>query len=511
MDVLEIKKKEIALLRQRQELQLKLETGLPHLYAWEWYEWAWEFFTSTNKTNLLCAANQISKSSTQIRKVIHWATETELWPSLWNVTPRQFWYLYPSQDVVDMEFHKKWVPEFLPRGEFRESGKYAWKPLIRKGRIYGIDFTGSGLTLFFRTYAQDVHNLQTGTCAAVFCDEELPVSYYDELMFRLVATNGYFHMVFTATLGQEFWDRAIEKVGTHLETLKGAYKKQVSMYDCLVYRSGKKSYWTKERIAQIKNQCKSEAEIQRRVYGRFIKDEGLKYPCFDREKHMVKPFKIPPEYRVYTGVDIGSGADFEKRSYSTKSHPSAIVFLAVKPDYSAGYIYKGWIGTDTLTTASDVLDKYRLLRGRVRPVMQCYDHAAKDFFTYASRLGETFTKAEKSHDIGEDIINVLFKNNMLYIFDIPELQPLASEFLTVSKDINKKYAKDDYVDAARYCITLIPWDYSVIRDEYTDEVKKKNEMKSEIQKRREWVMEGQYKEDEERRIENEIAEYNELY
>jgi hypothetical protein len=143
--------------------------------------------------------------------------------------------------------------------------------------------------------------------------------------------------------------------------------------------------------------------------------------------------------------------------------------------------------------------------------MQCYDHAAKDFYTYASRLGETFTKAEKSHDIGEDIINILFKNKMLYLFDIPELQPLAAEFLTVSKDISKKYAKDDFVDAARYCITLIPWDYTVITDEYQEEIKKKEAVKSELQKRREWVFGDDFKKEEELRIENEIEEYNALY
>jgi phage terminase large subunit-like protein len=510
MDILDIKKKEIQLLHQRKLIQDKIQQGLPHLYGWKWYQWAWDFFETRNKTALLVAANQISKSSTQIRKVIHWATETDLWPTLWKSTPRQFWYLYPSQDVVDAEFFKKWVPEFMPKDQFKDHPKYGWKALMRKGRVYGVDFA-TGVTLFFKTYTQDVHNLQTGTVHYVACDEELPVEYYDELRFRLAASDGYFSMVFTATLGQDFWHCCIEKINTHQELLKEAFKRQISMYDCLYYMDGSKSHWTKGRIQEIKNQCKSDAEIQRRVYGRFIKDEGLKYPCFTRERNMIKPFKIPADYKIYSGVDIGSGSDFEKRSFSTKSHASAIVFLAVKPDYSCGYIFKGWIGVDQLTTASDVLDKYRLLRGNMRLTMQCYDHAAKDFYTYASRLGETFTKAEKSHDIGEDIINILFKNKMLFLFDIPELQPLAAEFLTVSKDISKKYAKDDFVDAARYCITLIPWDYTVITDEYQEEIKKKEAVKSEVQKRREWVFGEDFKKEEELRIENEIEEYNQLY
>jgi len=84
--LLDIKLEQYKLLQEKR----KIQALLPHLYSWPWYPWARAFFESRNKINLLCAANQISKSSTQIRKCIHWATATELWPSLWKTTPRQF-------------------------------------------------------------------------------------------------------------------------------------------------------------------------------------------------------------------------------------------------------------------------------------------------------------------------------------------------------------------------------------------------------------------------------------
>ena len=45
----------------------KLKEDLPHLYGWGWYPWAKKIFDSKNKITLLCAANQIGKSSAAIR------------------------------------------------------------------------------------------------------------------------------------------------------------------------------------------------------------------------------------------------------------------------------------------------------------------------------------------------------------------------------------------------------------------------------------------------------------
>ena len=103
----------------------RLAEGLPFLYGWKWYSWARAFYDSRNPINLLCAANQISKSSTQIRKSINWATNKTLWPELWVRKPTQFWYLYPTKPQVDAEFETKWKL-FLPTGSYKEDPEYGW-------------------------------------------------------------------------------------------------------------------------------------------------------------------------------------------------------------------------------------------------------------------------------------------------------------------------------------------------------------------------------------------------
>lgn len=445
------KSKKLQVLKDRKELI----DGLPHLYGQNFYKWSREFFDSTNQYTFLAAANQIGKSSIQIRKVIHLATEPSIWPKLWKSRPLTFWYLYPTKELSTIEFHKKWVPEFLPRGKFKDHPVYGWRIEERTKYIHAIHFN-SGVSIFFRTYATDVQHLQAGTCWYMACDEELPVELFDELNMRIAATDGYFSMVFTATIGQEFWRRTIEERGRN-EKFKGAKKIQVSMYDCLEFEDGSPSHWTLDRIKRIENSCKSEVEIQKRVHGRFIKDSGLKYSGFTRQINVKPPHHLPPGWHIYAGVDIGSGGE--------QGHPSAIVFVAVSPDYKQGRVFKGWRGDGIQTTASDVVSKFIELKGGLITTGQFYDWSSKDFETISRRMGEPFVPAEKSHEIGEQVINVLFKNEMLAIYDLPELQGLIEELSSLDVKTKKTHATDDFIDALRYCVTKIPWDWSAINAE----------------------------------------------
>jgi hypothetical protein len=75
-------------------------------------------------------------------------------------------------------------------------------------------------------------------------------------------------------------------------------------------------------------------------------------------------------------------------------------------------------------------------------------------------MGLSFMAAEKRHDIGEQVINTLFKNKMLVIFDTPENEPIIRELSTLILGQDKRQAKDDSVDSMRYGITNIPWDWT---------------------------------------------------
>lgn len=447
-------------------------------------------------------------SSTQIRKALDWATNQEKWPELWPAlppgqVPNQFWYLYPSGKQALAEFETKW-PQFLPQGKFKDDPVYGWKPKYKHGDIYSIEFH-SGVTIYFKTYKQNVQLLQSGTVYAIFADEELPVDLYDELIFRITAVDGYFHMVFTATLGQDLWRRTMCPGPREKEHLPDAFKQTVSMMDCMTYLDGTKSHWTASRIRQAIARCKSQKEVDKRIHGKFIMDVGLKYPQFDPAKHMVEWHPIPNTWKIYVGIDTGSGGK--------QNHPSAIVFVGVSPDYKQGRVFLGWRGDGIETTAADTLAQLEIMKSKhnLKPVEQRYDFADKDFFNIASRRGTPVIPADKSHERGEQIINVLFKHDMIKIYATDELLKLSGEMSSLRLDTPKVKAKDDFCDAFRYCVTTIPWDFSAIGEEEelpeTPEKPMTEEERNTLERRNMYV--GKRKEME--RIEDEFSEWNEAY
>ncbi len=493
-------------------LQEKVE--LPHLHGWKWYKWAAAFRDSTNPVNLLCAANQSSKSSTQIRKSILWATDQKLWPSLWRQKPVQFWYLYPSQSVVNAEWDTKWAL-FMPKGEMKDDPYYGWEVMKKGGDIKGIKWK-SGVYLYFKTYTQNPKVLQAGSCDAIFCDEELPIqvgdkNLFDELMQRVSATDGYFHMVFTATLGQQEWRRAMdpteEEVTNGKEFLPQAFKQTVSLYECMTYEDGTASHWSLEKIKVREARCSTHNEVLKRIWGKFILIGGRKYESFDIKRHLKKKHMIPSNWFIYGGADIGSGGP--------DGHPSALCYVAVAPNFRSGRVFLGWRGDDERTTAGDVVQKHISLVKSEKLTMtaQHYDWGNADFGEIATRMSVPFEKADKSHEKGEEVLNTLFKNDMLFIYEDAELMKLAGELASLKKDGAKKHAKDDFTDALRYCVTKIPWDWTAITgeasilDEQPEEVL--TPLQQEIKARRQAFEDENQAE--EQRIQDEFDEWNERY
>jgi phage terminase large subunit-like protein len=461
--LLKLKREELRLTREKRKFELEL----PHLYR-RHYKWSRDYYESSNKINLICAANQIGKSSVAIRRVIGNATEPERWKKLWglNKAPSMLWYFYPDQETKMREFETKWK-EWLPNGSMQISEKYGWEvmPKINAGKLPGIKFN-SGANLYFMTYSQDATAMQASTVYDITADEELPLHLYDELIMRLTRTKGYFNAVFTPTLNQQFWREVFETE----RRLPMAFKQQVSMYDCLRYDDGIQSeFFTEDTIKEIESKCKSQIEIDRRVHGKFVTEEGRKFYGFDRARNYVSPVDIKGFHR-YASVDPGSGGK--------TGHPAAIVFVALSADCKSGYVYITWRGDGIETTAQDILAKYVQLKSKDPIAVATYDFSAKDFGIIAARSGYAFNPANKSRELGEDLLNTLLKTGMLKIFDngvdddnhklVLELEhALLGE---KKQGANKK--GDDLRDALRYCVMSMPWDLSCLTFAAEDEVEK---------------------------------------
>lgn len=499
-------------LKEVQEMEelLKYKHGLPHLFGFPWYPWARRIFESKNKEIFLTSANQVSKSSTAIRKNIHLATSPGMWKEFWPglrdwQKPGLFWYFYPTLGVATTEFEEKWVKEFLPAGEFKDHPQFGWEAEYNKGEIWSVHFK-TGVTIQFKTYAQKIKDLQTSSVYHLTCDEELPVEFLPELKARLNATDGYFLMVFTATLGQQYWKETMEPTTPDEEKHKDALKIQVSLYDSQTYDDGTKSPWTDAKIKRAIANCPTDAEIQRRIYGKFVKSEGLMFESFSPDRNLAEAHPLPSDWQVFTGVDPGSGGK--------SGHPAAMIFISVSPTYKEGRVYRAWRGDGIPTTSTDILYKYRELKDKVLPVAQKYDHAAKDFFMVASQLGEAFSPADKGRDRGVAILNTLFKKQMLKIQrGDGELQKLVNELMSLSPKTDKSAAHDDLCDALRYACMSVPWDFSgaISTDDETLKQEAIPRLKSERDIRKEWALNSDSKSAEMLSVESELDYWDDLF
>jgi hypothetical protein len=148
----------------------------------------------------------------------------------------------------------------------------------------------------------------------------------------------------------------------------------------------------------------------------------------------------------------------------------------------------------------------------INPVMQCYDWASKDFKTISDRAGGGYIAADKDHERGEQVLNVLFKNDMLFIYETPALNKLAAELVGLRKETSKTKAKDDFADALRYAVTRIPWDWSAITGaKLVEEEEKKeplNSMQQQIADRRKQFDDSQKDENASQQIQEEFDEWN---
>jgi hypothetical protein len=510
-EVLAREKAKQAKIREIEELEreVKLKEGLPHIWSKKHYGWSREFLETTNPEAFLCAANQIGKSSALIRTCIEWATNRDLWATLWpNKLPNLFWYFYPDYNTASDEYKTKWQ-EFLPRGEMKNHPVYGWTAEMDKGKIQAINFR-SGVRVVFKAYSQKKTNIQAGSVYAIFLDEECPIDYLPEIQLRLTATQGYLRAGFTATLGQDYWRRVFEPSGPDEELHSQAWKRQVSMFDCEFFEDGTKSHFTKEVIQKAIQKCGSRTEELRRVWGKFVKSGGLKFESFDIQKNTSEVHSLPRSWHVYCGIDYGSGGE--------RGHPAAIVFIGVSPDYKSARVFKAWRGDDQITTAGDIILKYIEMRGGMQVVQTSYDQSAKDLHTIASSYGLTLTPANKKQDQGTELMNTLFRNEMLKVQrGDTETEKLIVELTSVLKTVSKTMAKDDLADATRYAVMPIPWNWEAI-DDYLKVHPIEGEVLKELpivvetdKQRRMRERRGDYDREQIDGVEQEMAAWNELY
>ena len=102
---LELAKLKLAKLERLQQLA-ELERSFPHRYLHKFYKWQRAFFNDwEHKKQVVCAPNQVGKSSNLIKKLIECAISPDKWRTYWPTLPKdqkpaQWWYLYPTKEIL---------------------------------------------------------------------------------------------------------------------------------------------------------------------------------------------------------------------------------------------------------------------------------------------------------------------------------------------------------------------------------------------------------------------------
>lgn len=471
VDTLSLKNKELELLKYK----ARMKECLPHLYGFSLYDWQSEFITCPKEYQFLTSANQVGKTTTLMLKIVRLATDIELQKKLWKDKPTLFWYCLPTIEMHTTFFKTKWLPNILPRHEFQDHPLYGWRTERIGPSIKSIIFN-SGVIVAFVPYGRSLEALQGATCHAVFFDEEPNAEIVPEIQTRTSsikiaegnmanALGGMKVFAFTATKSQEYFRRIMEERGKkELFPMShgNVWKKTISLYECQKFADGSPSHWTDEKIAGVVSNLSSEAEVQRRVMGRFVLDEGLKYHSFSHSKNVKPKKELSGNWLIYAGLDYGSGGT---------AHKSAIVFIAINNSYTKGRVRLVWRGEDGVdTTAGDLVNEYESLisENKFNVITGYYDWGAKDILTFAQRKEIPLSKANKDHAIGESVLNDLFKYEMLDIEVSEEDEDdranfLINELASLRKDTNKRIANDDCIDALRYAVSSIPWDFNTVK------------------------------------------------
>ena len=206
--------------------------------------------------------------------------------------------------------------------------------------------------LGFKSCDQGREKFQGASLDFVWFDEEPPLDVYEECRMRVFDRSGYIFGTMTPLKGLTWVYDEIELNSrndpevwcTHMEWKDNPYLDPAEV----------------ENMSAVM----SADEQQSRRYGRVFAGEGLVYPEFDPERHVIDPFDVPPEWQCAVSIDPGL------------NNPTSCHFYAVDFDgaiYVVGEHYERGRGIDwhaeKILALADRLGWRRDTSGRLRALI----------------------------------------------------------------------------------------------------------------------------------------------
>lgn len=237
----------------------KVDLKVPHLSRHKFYKWSRRLLDSKASRVILCAGNQVGKSTAMAIRNIDWITDIEGKKDRWSsdVKANSFLYLYSDKGTMASELKSVWRPLLLMDGKCKSSYLYA-----KMGDDF-IDFPNVGSRIYFRLhdFAEDV---VPGRYDHITIDEEPRLSLQ---CIKVLMECPYFVCGYTPVLRHGVMSKILCTPGlfSKVESIR------VSLYECLKYEDGDDATpWDRDDILRFEGKLASGEEVQRRVYASLL-------------------------------------------------------------------------------------------------------------------------------------------------------------------------------------------------------------------------------------------------
>lgn len=183
---------------------------------------------------------------------------------------------------------KSWIADIVMLSGRRDSPAGGVIDQIKIKNVFG------GIsTLGFKSCDQGREKFQGSSLDFVWFDEEPPRDVYEECVMRVMDKRGDIFGTMTPLKGKTF---------IFSEIYLNVRKNPEIWHEFMTWEDN--PYLAKKEIELLETSL-DKSTLDSRRYGRFSEGEGLVYPEFDENVHVIEPFQVPAEWQDTISIDPG--------------------------------------------------------------------------------------------------------------------------------------------------------------------------------------------------------------
>lgn len=292
------------------------------------------------------------------------------------------WVCIESWEQVRDILWEENLKEFIPSHVIAPGGIEYGQHKIPK-RV----FFKNGHRLEFKAFNQGRELFQGRAIDSIYCDEQCHHDFqgiFDEMQARLLKKDGFLSWGMTPIKPQPELEERIEDLPDTDETFK------INLNDNRISRGG---YIPDKRIDEKIAQWPEETQATR-IAGEFASFFGAVFKTYSRQIHVIKPFRIPREWRKYRAFDFGF------------TNPFVCLWLAKDKDEN-WYVYREYYQAQT--GIQEHIRNVKLLSKGESYVADIADPEDAEARSEMRKAGIETKLARKNIDRGIELVQSKFK------------------------------------------------------------------------------------------------------